>query len=349
MWVIKREEFMSIKAVLVFVLASLCFSSGFAARPEYKIVTASERGTYIAIGRDLAKYVAEAADINLMVLPSNGSVENVSRLRDERGTKLALVQSDVYQAFLNQASAGNPEAARIINPLRVIAPLYDEEIYFVVRADSPLNFIHEIADKKINIGKLGSGSAMSASIIYRLMFNVPMAEENVTTMGNEEALLKLVRDKSIDVAVVVAGQPTPLFLEVEPGVEKYFKLLKLDPTAPAAAKTLNAYPLGTIRAGSYPQWLKTDVLTYAVKTFLVTYNYNEKQTIENLARFGTALCKNFSKLQTEGHPKWKQVNLNFPALGENWRYFEPTRQSIGKCMESRRCPLESKIMGFCKD
>ena len=339
---------MSIKAALVFVLAAFGFSSGFAARPEYKIVTAAERGTYMAIGRDLAKYVAEAAEIDLMVLPSNGSVENVSRLRDERGTKLALVQSDVYQAFLDQAASGNPEAARIINPLRVITPLYDEEIYFVVRADSPLNFIHEIAGRKINIGKLGSGSAMSAATLYRLMFKTPMPEDNITTMGNEEALLKLVRDKSIDVAVVVAGQPTPLFLEVEPGVEKYFKLLKLDPSAPAAANAGSAYPPGTVRASSYPQWLTTDVPTYAVKTFLVTYDYKEKRTIDTLARFGAALCKNFAKLQQEGHPKWQQVNLNFPALGENWRYFEPTRQSIGKCMEARRCPLESKIMGFCK-
>ena len=35
------------------------------AAAEYKIVTASERGTYIQIGRDLANFVAPAADITL--------------------------------------------------------------------------------------------------------------------------------------------------------------------------------------------------------------------------------------------------------------------------------------------
>ena len=35
---------------------------------EFKIVTASTRGTYIQIGRDLASFVAPQADIDLEVL-----------------------------------------------------------------------------------------------------------------------------------------------------------------------------------------------------------------------------------------------------------------------------------------
>src|SRR5947209_3864811 len=90
------------------------------AEVDYKIVTASERGTYIQIGRDLARLVAPQADIALEVLPSAGSAENVRRLRHEPGVKFALVQSDVYQAFLDQAAAGNADAGNLIRPLRVI-------------------------------------------------------------------------------------------------------------------------------------------------------------------------------------------------------------------------------------
>ncbi len=79
---------------------------------EYKIVTASERGTYIQIGRNLAEFVAPQADIALEALPSAGSAENVRRLRYEPGVKLALVQSDVYQAFLDQAAAGTPKRGK---------------------------------------------------------------------------------------------------------------------------------------------------------------------------------------------------------------------------------------------
>ena len=125
----------------------------------FKIVTASERGTYIQIGQDLARYIAPLSDIQLDALPSAGSAENVRRLRYEPGVKLALVQSDVYQAFIDQAAAGNAQARSLIEPLRVIMPLYNEEIYFVVRADSPLNYVHDIlehgtsADRQLQVYK----------------------------------------------------------------------------------------------------------------------------------------------------------------------------------------------------
>jgi hypothetical protein len=61
--------------------SALLQASPALAAAEYKIVTASERGTYIQIGRDLANFVAPAADITLETLPSAGSAENVRRLR----------------------------------------------------------------------------------------------------------------------------------------------------------------------------------------------------------------------------------------------------------------------------
>ena len=134
-------------------------SAAALAAAEFKIVTASERGTYIQIGRDIARFVAPEADIALEVLPSAGSAENVRRLRYEQGVKLAMVQSDVYQAFLDQGREGNAEAARMLRPLRVIMPLYNEEVYFIARADAPFDFIHEIKDAKINVGPIGSSSS----------------------------------------------------------------------------------------------------------------------------------------------------------------------------------------------
>src|ERR1700753_288381 len=124
----------------------------------YKIVTGPERGTYIQIGQDLSKWVADPAGMELDVLPSKGSAENVQRMRYEPGVKFALVQSDVYQAYVDMASSGNPDAGTPIRPLRLIMPLYDEEIYFVVRNDSPMKNINEIKDKVISVGLIGSGT-----------------------------------------------------------------------------------------------------------------------------------------------------------------------------------------------
>src|SRR4051812_12704404 len=105
--------------------AALCFYAAFAlAAADYKIVTANEKGTYFAIGVDLAKYVAPDADISLEVLPTDGSAANIKHLRYDPGVKLAIVQADVYQAFIDRAK-GSADVGNIIKPLRVILPLYN--------------------------------------------------------------------------------------------------------------------------------------------------------------------------------------------------------------------------------
>ncbi|HYT75367.1 MAG TPA: TAXI family TRAP transporter solute-binding subunit, partial [Vicinamibacterales bacterium] len=298
------------------IAAGLLVNDGVAlAAAEFKIVTASTRGTYIQIGRDIASFVAPQADIDLDVLPSAGSAENVRRLRHEPGVKFAIVQSDVYQAFLDQAAGGNAEANNIIRPLRVIVPLYNEEIYFIVRADSNLSYIHEIKDAKINAGELGSGTALTTSTLYRLMFNEPLLEAKTSFLSNEDALVNLITNKTLDVVAVIAGQPAKLLVDMKPEVRQFIRLLKFDPDNATSKAALKIYFPATVRASSYPNLLAEDVPGLAVKAFLVTYDYNLKGTKDYLARFARSLCQNFAVLQGKGHPKWREVELSLPDLG----------------------------------
>ena len=333
---------MSLPSMLMPLILTACavFASSAGAAPEvaYKIVTASKTGTYIEIGRDLGKYVAEPAAISLEALESKGSAENVQRMRYEPGVKLALVQSDVYQAFLDEAKTGNAEAGDIIRPLRVVMPLYDEEIHFVVRADSPLQYIHELKGKKIGIGPLGSGTALTSRTVYQLMFGEPMPVENRQYLSNEEALTKLTVDKSIDVVVIIAGQPAKLFADMKAEARNYIKLLKLDDAAPETARAKKTYFPATIRASSYTTWLPADVPSLTVKAYLVTYDYNLRSTVGDMTRFADSLCINFDKLQASGHPKWKQVKLELPPLNQGWRYFGPMERRLRGCIAAKASP-----------
>ena len=317
--------------LLCLLIASLAMAAGVA---HYKIVTGQERGTYIQIGNDLAKYVAQPAGIELEVMPSKGSAENVQRMRFEPGVKLALVQSDVYQAYLDMANSGNADAGTTIRPLRLIMPLYNEEIYFVVRNDSPMNTINEIKDKVISIGPIGSGTAQSATTLYRLMFNQPIPEQNVQSLSNEDAIAALVV-KKIDVAVIVAGQPAKLFTDMNPDLLAQIRILRLDPNVPETARAKETYFPATIRQGSYPNWLKDDVPTLTVKAFLVTYDYSLRDTVNNLNRFADSLCANFDVLQDKGHPKWKQVKLELPPLTKGWQYYPPIERHLRSCIARR--------------
>ena len=332
------------------------------AAAEYKIVTASDKGTYYAIGKDLAKLVAPDANINLEVVATSGSAANVKMLRYDAGVKFAIVQADVYQAFIDRGIGGNAEAASIIRPLRVILPLYNTEIHYIVRADSELNYLHDIKNAKINGGLVGSGAALITHTLYRMMFNGPVPEANASFLSNEEALVKLISDKSVDVVVVAAGQPAPLIANMKPEAQKFIKLLKFDPNHPMSKAPLTVYSSSTVHASSYPNLLNQDFTTISVGAFLVTYDYNLKGTVDHFARFGKSLCQNFSKLQAEGHAKWREVDLALPNLGPGWTYYPPTTREIRACLAkkpktsavtapgkpAKKCSAEETILGLCK-
>ena len=342
-------------------VAVCCHAWAATAAVDYKIVTASERGTYIKIGRDLAQFVAPSADIKLDALPSAGSAENVRRLRYEPGVKLALVQSDVYQSYLDIAAGGNAAAGSMIRPLRVIMPLYNEEIYFIVRADSELNYIHEIKDAKINAGESGSGTALTSATLYRLMFGGPMPEPNTRFLANEEALARLVTDHTVDVVAVVAGQPAKLLVDMKPESRKLIKLLKFDPTHTSSAAVLKTYFAANVQASNYPNLLTADIPGLAVKAFLVTYDFQLKDTVSHLRGMARALCQNFLTLQEKGHPKWREVEMKLPDLGRGWFYYGPTARELYACVpgalkletpvkskSAQACPQQERLLGLCK-
>jgi TRAP transporter TAXI family solute receptor len=352
-----RQQLRGPIAALVAALACACASAQMV---PYKIVTASERGTYIQIGRDLANLVAPDAGIELEVLPSAGSAENVRRLRYEPGVKFALVQSDVYQAFIDQGEGGNAEARQMVRPLRLIMPLYNEEIYFIARADSPLEFVHDIKDAKLNVGPLLSGTAMSATTLYRQLFGAASPEATTSYLSNEDALVKLTGDKSVDVVVVVAGQPAKLLADMKPEARQLVKLLRFDPAHPSSKAALGTYVRATIRSASYPNLLTEDLPGLAVQAYLVTYDYNREGTIGTLRRFARSLCQNFPTLQAKGHPKWREVQLALPELKAGWSYYPPMQRELASCLArapaspataprplGKPCSQQERVLGLC--
>ena len=346
---------------MLLIAGMLCCASPPVAAVDYKIVTASERGTYIKIGRDLAEFVAPSADIKLDAVTSAGSAENMRLLRNDPDVKLALVQSDVYQSFVDIAAGGNMAARALIEPLRVVMPLYNEEIYFIVRADSERNYIHEIRNAKINAGETGSGTALTSATLYRLMFGEPMPDASASFLPNEEALARLVTDKTIDVVVVVAGQPAKLLVDMKPESRGLIKLLKFNPDHPSSAAVLKTYFPASVRASNYPNLLTADTPGLAVKALLVTYNFQLKETENHLRSMARSLCQNFPALQEKGHPKWREVELALPPLGRGWFYYGPTAREIRACaagvskpaiaaksQAASQCAQRERILGLCK-
>src|SRR5258708_19808730 len=148
-----------------------------------------------------------------------------------------------------------------------------------------MNYLHDIKDAKINGGELGSGAALSTHTLYRMMFKGPVPEAQDSFLPNQEALVKLIGDKSVDVVVVAAGQPAPLISNMKPEAQKFIKLLKFDPNHPSSKLPLTVYSSSTVLTSSYPNLLKEDFTTVSGGAFLLPYNYNLPYTTVNLFPF----------------------------------------------------------------
>jgi uncharacterized protein len=316
---------MNAKGVVVMAHLAFAIVSGRAfAAVEYKILTGAESGTYYAIGRDLAKIVAPSADIKLQVVSTGGSVANASLLVTEPGAKLAIIQAGVMQALVNEGDAAN-------KPLRVVLPLFATELHYLVRADSEMNFLHDIKNAKINVGNVGGGAGPATEAIYRMMFGAAIPKSNVSADANEAALIKLVIDKTVDVVVVASGQPAPLIANMKPGANKFVKLLKFDVNHPFGKQVTGAYTAATINATSYPNLLNENLTTVAVGSYLATYDFSGKDIAGALARFARALCLKLPTLQVLGHPKWNEVTLNLPTLSTGLSYYAPAEKELRAC------------------
>jgi TRAP-type uncharacterized transport system substrate-binding protein len=319
--------------MLLFATVLACGSArGLAATPLRMLVD-SPRDTSIEIGQDVAALVASQADVELEIVPSNAS-DSLRRLRYERSVQLAIVQADVYQGLLDAAARGDAEATDILRPLQVVMPLYHNEVLFVVRADSELAFVDEIRDARLNLGERGSATAHATSALYRLLFDAsPPASSR--TLAPEDALVKLITDRSIDVVAVVAAQPAPLLAAMKPEARKFVKLLRLSPRHPSSERAYSKYRPMVVRARSYPNLLSEDLPALGVRTVLIANDHDSKTTRDALARFARSLCRNLPVLQQHGHPKWREMNASLPDLGPGWAYHPASSKEINLCLAER--------------
>jgi TRAP-type uncharacterized transport system substrate-binding protein len=310
-------------------------------------VDGSERSNNAQIVRSIATLVAKPADIEFDVRYSVGPPDALVRLREGSGQQFAVLPADVAEAYLGAAARGNIEASRLLAPIRVVASIGEEEIYFVVRSDSPLNFVHEIENARINLGLPNGSTALTTAMLYRLMFNAAIPDQQVTFHSHQNALVKLT-EQAVDVVALVAPNPARLLAEMKPEARRFVKLLKFDSTRPGAGRVLNVYSKKLVPAANYPNLLSEDLPALAVKIYLVSHGRND--TLQT--RFANAWCQNWQLLRDQGHPALRGLELALPRLVSGWNYSRPFERELNACMEGKRVPAETcsqedHALGLC--
>lgn len=280
---------------------------------EMGIITGNERGTYYEIGLNLQRLM-ERHDIQLKVLPSSGSVENAYAVYRRPGVPLGIVQADVL-AFVSKIQ-NHPLLKSVARKIKMVFPLYDSEVHVLGRKD--IGSFEQLAGKRVAVGDEGSGTYMTSRLLFEVS-KVKPAE--MLDIGTDAALARL-KAGTIDAMIYNAGIPVKLFEEAVTELDD----LHLVPIT--HSEILRFYPAMEIPASTYG-WQKTGVPTVGVKAVLITFDFRTEQC-EQIGRFARILLENLDWLRQNGHPKWKQVDLDYPLKG--WEQYDCARKHT---MQSR--------------
>lgn len=294
------------KKMSLVILGSLLMVLGLATAgmtAELGLITGKEKGTYYQFGQDL-KALGERYDFQLRVEPSNGSIENIYAVYKRPGITMGIVQSDVL-AFVARVQS-NPALKAVARKIRMVYPLYNEEIHVLARQS--LKDFDELTGKRVAIGEDGSGTYLTA----RLLFEVSKIQpKEMVPVGTDEALKQL-KAGTIDAMFYVAGYPVKLFKENVSDTDG-LHLLSI-----SNQKVLQFYPGAEIPSGTYP-FQSTPVPTAAVKAVLVSFDFRTVQC-EQVGKFARMIVDELNWLTQNGHPKWKSVDLNYKLKG--WEQYD---------------------------
>lgn len=259
----------------------------------YGIATGSSSGTYIVFGRDIKKMADKK--ILLKVLETKGSKDNFDRLLDgANGVNFAIVQYDVLQSEDKSKLFRKNKSEDI----KMIFPLYAEEIHILARKDSEIKTFKDLEGKRVAIGEKNSGTWISMENLKKKMGVKWTGVEK----GFDDGLKDLTAGK-VDALIYVAGSPTKKLGNLSAGASQFIKLIPI----PKDDNLSKIYTPTVIKADTY-SWIEEDVTTYSIKSILVAFNSKEgTQEYQAVSDLVKVLLTNLPNLKQLGHPKWKEV------------------------------------------
>ena len=297
-----------------------------AGKSAFHFAVDAENNTATRMANDLAKAVGRdglVVDVRATSEPAAGLAAGT-----HGEPRLMIVRRDAMEAASRSNDrAMTPEAARLL------MPLFAEELYFIVRADSALRFIHQIENKRINIGASNGARALTARSAYQAMFGKAMPAAAGGALDVKHALDALTRDRAVDAIVVVAAEPAAFLTNMPRPMRQRIKLLSLDSGDPAERRALRSYLPATLREDANRVLPYQNIRTLAVMSFLLASPPTDPAGAERLKAFANSLCRNLPALRREGDPHWRQVRPG-QALDTKWPDAGAAAASLRSCSKT---------------
>jgi TRAP transporter TAXI family solute receptor len=239
----------------------------------FRIGTGPTSGNYFAIGGIIANAISNppgsrpcesggscgVPGLIAIAQTTRGSVENVDRVAS-KSLDSGLCQSDV--AFWAYSGSGPYRGSKPLDGLRAIANLYQESLHIVVRADSPIESIRQLRNKRISLGERGAGTLATATLVLRA-YGVSEKRFVGRQLPIAEATAQLAAGK-IDALFLVGGAPIPALVELAQATP--VRLLPVDGDAGEALRREQPFlTVDLVAADSYGT--AASVVTVGIATY----------------------------------------------------------------------------------
>jgi TRAP transporter TAXI family solute receptor len=298
----KEGTFMALKKLVkVGAIAAAVMGAGAVNAQEFiTIGTGSVTGVYYPTGGAICKLVNKGRkehNIRCSVESTGGSGYNVNTIRAGE-LDFGVVQSDSqYNGYngLGEFSEFGP-----YKKLRAVFSLHTEPFNIIVRSDSGIEGLKDLAGKRVNIGNPGSGDRATMGVVMNAMGWTNDSFKLASELKGSERSQALC-DNKIDAFIYMVGHPNGSIKEATTSCDA--KLISA--TGPQIDKLVADnpyYTYTTVPADMY-RGTNTDVKSFGVAATLVTS-----------ADVSDAVAYNVAKAVFEDFDTFKRLHPAFANL-----------------------------------
>lgn len=267
----------------------------------YNMATGSTTGVYYPIGKAIRE-AAKKANIQINVLNSEGSIENLNWLEQGKA-QLCIAQADIlYYAF-----NGLGRFPQKLSNIRVISSLYTEAVHIIIRNPLYIKKIEDMKGKRISMGPLGSGTEPNARSILEAS-GLTQNEFKLLNLTFDESI-NAIKENNVDIAFLTAGIPADAVSKILKDNTAYLFEMNSD----LLRRLIEAYPffvITTIPPRTYPNQ-DEDIATIGVPAMLVGRGDLSDNLVFNLTN---SIFSN-SKLISQYHQMAANIKLESALRG----------------------------------
>ena len=288
------------------VFLALVLSLYAEAVSAFTIATGPSDGSYFQIAQDI-KNVAGKEGIDIQVMPTKGSIENIDLLGSGK-VDLAIVQLDALR-FVSEVLKKQKDL-NLFDSIKVILNLYPEEIH-ILSNKNDLQSFYQLEGKRVSVGTEGGGTAVTAAVLLAV-YDI---KATISFDTFDDAMKKL-EQGNLDAVMFVGGAPVPFIGKLD-GKVHFVRL----PANPALEQIYVRTSLGKSQYG----WAATETETYAVPASIMGVDKRDENYVAQMQNLVLAILNSVDQLKASGHPKWKNTIIQTYFLN---RGYEPTNQVI---------------------